>query len=77
MAEIKFLPVCSKCNKIIWEQINYEAQLDKFANSRVYAFCSYAITPYECPYCGEVFESITMPTKLPFDNKLEGVSYNG
>ena len=58
MAEINFLPVCSNCKQIIHETIDYEEHADTYP--------SYTITPGVCPHCGERFDSITMPRRLPF-----------
>lgn len=64
MAEINFLPVCSNCNKVIHGEIDYE-EIDTM-DIRLFIHKHWEITPRICPYCGEFFETITMPTKLPF-----------
>ena len=57
MAEIKFLPVCSNCGKIIYQKIDYQHP-DLFRHE---------FTPAHCPHCWAMIESIMMPTRLPFD----------
>jgi len=53
MNTILFMPVCTKCLKIIWQTVDCD---DK-----------HNIVPDKCPYCGTWFDRIAMPTKLPFD----------
>ena len=56
MAQILFRPICSKCGKQIRRTIDYIA--------------GFQIEPMFCPECNEIFESIEMPTALPFDNNM-------
>lgn len=66
MAEIMFLPVCTKCNKIVYACIDVEGNFERY---RQYMFPSYKVCPNICPNCGEHFEAIKIPTRLPFDNR--------
>ena len=54
-AEINFLPVCSNCHQVPRKTINYMPDN-----------APYTITPYCCPNCGALFETITIPTGFPF-----------
>ena len=56
MAKILFRPICSKCGKQIHKTIDCVEW--------------FSIEPKFCPECNEVFESIEMPTALPFDNNI-------
>ena len=73
MAEINFLPVCSNCNKVLrGETIDCEWHEDILNNPKTkpvikVAGNCYEITPYRCPFCDEYFETITIPTQLPFE----------
>ena len=66
MAEIMFLPVCTKCNKIVYACIDVEADVEHYQQ---YVLPRYNVCPNICPNCGEHFEAIKIPTKLPFDNR--------
>lgn len=61
LTSIKFLPVCSNCLKIIWQTV--DAKQDAVD-------MRWFFSPEKCPHCGNYIESITMPTKLPFDNEV-------
>lgn len=67
MAEINFLPVCSNCHKVLYDR---EITVEKYVNNEVEPFpmkIPYSqISPYKCRFCGEHFETVTMPTQLPF-----------
>lgn len=52
MASIIFMPVCSKCMKIIYERVG--------AGRIGQSFDEYYINPSKCPYCGEMFDRITV-----------------
>ena len=54
MAEINFLPVCSNCKNIIYGRIDYEEE-----HKHIY--------PVACPYCGSLFETLSIPY-IPFYN---------
>lgn len=69
MARIKFKPVCSACNKIIYDVIDCEYPKNEVARG-VY-IKDFEITPAVCPNCGKPFEGIEMPAKLPYDNTFE------
>lgn len=69
MAEIKFLPVCSHCNHILYnELIDYESCKNDYDIQGL----SYPIdrlgyiTPPICPNCGAIFEAVATHTSLPF-----------
>lgn len=62
MAEILFLPTCSKCGKVIKNEV--DCQPIFLEARRSYTPCY--VTPNKCPYCGEFFNQILIPTKLPF-----------
>ena len=66
MAEIMFLPICTRCNKIVYACIDVEADVE---HCQQYMFPRYKVCPNICPNCGEHFETIKIPTKLPFDNR--------
>lgn len=61
LAEITFLPVCSRCRKIINKEIKYE---EHYAGSSFYKV--HEISPFTCPTCNAFFTSISMPQRLPF-----------
>lgn len=69
MARIKFKPVCSACNKIIYDVIDCEYV--KQSTSEVIYTMDFDIIPAVCPNCGKPFEGIEMPVKLPYDNTFE------
>lgn len=66
MATIQFMPVCTKCKKVIFDYIDCNNEVWHMDNVG-YVNCQ--ITPYSCPNCGAIFEEVTMPTELPFDNR--------
>jgi len=67
MAEIRFMPVCTECKKIIFERIDCNNMVWQKDTIR---YCvNYQLTPYSCPNCGAIFEQIEIPTRLPFDNR--------
>lgn len=68
MAEINFLPVCSNCHRILYDrEIGVETDIINNEVKPLPMKIPYSrITPYKCRYCGEYFETVTMPTKLPF-----------
>lgn len=57
-AAILFRPICSKCKHILYDTIDYIE----------YPY-GYDIIPNKCPFCNEPFESIEIPTTLPFKNE--------
>lgn len=61
MANIVFLPVCSDCNAIIFDEVDYRRELLERFDSTI---INQVITPYKCPVCGKLFNKIVMPTKL-------------
>lgn len=74
MAEINFVPVCSNCKKIITTTIDYTIDDEnEYTTKNNYLIKQYQIKPYRCPYCGEHFEIITMPTKLPFEYSYHNI----
>ena len=60
IASILFMPVCTKCLKIIWETIDVQQRVGAIS-------AAYDISPDKCPYCGTWFNNIAIPTKLPFN----------
>lgn len=77
--EINFLPVCSVCHGILYDQtISYEIRQPNELTKDIFCditskICenkwlnpSFHIEPETCPYCRSVFKSISIPTKLPF-----------
>lgn len=58
MANIQFIPVCSKCEARIFNQVCYEEILGYLAPSG-YIYKQYQISPKYCMACGEPFEQIT------------------
>ncbi len=67
IASIMFMPVCTKCLKIIRKRIDAWQSVDMVCGSPKIVNAAYDISPDECPYCGALFNNITMPTKLPFN----------
>ena len=61
IASILFMPVCTKCLKIIWQEIDGRQSVGAICGSPRY------ISPDKCPHCGTWFNNITIPTKLPFN----------
>ena len=57
MANIQFVPVCSKCGKRIFDQICYEEIPEHLAPSKA-IYKQYQISPGYCEACGEPFEQI-------------------
>lgn len=73
MAEIKFLPVCSNCKRIIYETVDYGypefSDIDYIDDSKYIRISpKRAISPNCCPYCDIHFDMIMMATELPFEN---------
>lgn len=69
-AKIEFLPVCSKCHKVIYDKIDYEADIEYHDTDTKGRFATreHWIYPAVCTNCGSHFVGINMPTTLPFDN---------
>ena len=66
MADILFRPICSNCLCIIDETVDYR-EIDFLSREDwMHGARTYEITPYRCKNCGCVFDSIEIPTKLPF-----------
>jgi hypothetical protein len=59
MANIQFIPVCSKCGGTIFDQICYEEIPEHLATSGC-IYKQYQIYPEYCKACGEPFEQIIM-----------------
>lgn len=70
ITSIVFLPVCSKCLDIIWQEVDAPQSVGVIDGSPRLMGAKYDITPNECPHCGRFIDSIVIPTKLPF-NGLE------
>ena len=67
MATIKFIPLCSSCGNPIIDIINISQEEIKTNTDKIKAF-NESVHPSICSNCGAHFDSITIPTKLPFDN---------
>lgn len=67
IASIMFMPVCTKCWKIIWQEIDVRQNVGVIRGSSWIMGATYDISPYKCPHCGAWFNNITIPTKLPFN----------
>lgn len=74
MADILFMPVCSNCYKVLPCDIDYEEVVQPVTISKFEHIKRYNITPYSCPYCGEKFIRIEMPTRLPYRNTANEIS---
>jgi len=71
MADILFGPVCSNCHEVLPCDIDYEeVRVESTAVSVIEPIKRYNITPYSCPFCGEKFMRIEMPTRLPYRNTI-------
>lgn len=68
MASIKFIPVCSSCGKIIVDKIDVAKEEIHFNSDKHYAAYNQYVHPSMCCNCGAHFDSIEIPTTLPFDN---------
>ena len=66
-ADIEFRPVCSKCGRMV-DGIVDCSQTEPY-RSGGYNVVDYLIEPGKCQHCGALFQSIRMPTRLPFDNR--------
>ena len=67
IASIVFRPICSKCKHLIYEEIDYIEYPIQINNYKKCLSNDYEIIPNKCPHCNTPFESIEIPTKLPFD----------
>ena len=67
ITSIMFLPVCTKCLKIIWQEVDMPKRVDIIGDSPKLMGAIYDISPDKCPHCGALFNYITIPTKLPFN----------
>ena len=67
IASILFMPVCTKCLKIIFQTVDGQERYGSVCGRPQLIGAAYDITPEKCPHCGSFFNNITMPTKLPFN----------
>ncbi len=67
---IEFRPVCSECNRKIIGIIDYNEYALDIDNLRWPDLVG-VIKPKMCPHCGVKFERITIPKRLPYDNRKE------
>lgn len=67
MTRIIFAPVCGKCQKVIKDVISVEEVDVTREPGKLIKISNYQINPPVCPHCGEAFEAVIMPTKLPVD----------
>ena len=72
MAEIIFRPVCSVCSRVLYCDTSItESLLEASVNSKEpWLLKSMSIEPICCPDCGETFEKIIMPTRLPYHTDI-------
>ena len=68
IVSIVFLPVCAKCFKIIWQEVDAPQSDGVIDGSPRLMGAKYDISPDTCPHCGAWFDSIKIPTKLPFNS---------
>ena len=69
MTRIDFLPVCSNCGTVLWDQtidIVTEEVAVGCCDESVAFMHHKSIIPFQCPICKELFEQIVIPIKLPF-----------
>ena len=70
MARIDFLPVCGNCGTVLYGKtidiLKKGSTLPK-EKEILWHDLGWEIKPLECPNCRHVFDSIAMPTKLPFN----------
>ncbi len=71
MAKIVFRPTCSRCLEILDnETIDIHYDEENISNSKLIHFTrNFSIEPERCPYCGEYFNGIIMPTSGKFPVK--------
>lgn len=67
IASIMFVPVCTKCWKIIWQEIDVQQRVSNICGSPGVMYATYDISPNKCPHCGALFDNVTIPTRLPFN----------
>ena len=67
---IEFRPICSECNREIIGIIDYNEYELETDNMRL-EDKKRIIDPAKCPNCGAVFQKITIPKCLPYDNRHE------
>lgn len=65
-ARIEFRPVCSKCHTIIHEVVDCITDNSCLFNERIAFVPPDQIVPCRCSVCKTRFESIAIPTRLPF-----------
>ena len=64
-ASIWFMPVCSKCGKILQEPVGIEYSETLLPKEQIIKHP--LIYPSHCPFCGTPFEQIIMARDLPFE----------
>ena len=70
MADIVFAPICSNCGLPIYMDIKVEDLDYMDLEASIYEnkiLHHRQISPYMCPNCGEYFEVVKMPTRLPYE----------
>lgn len=67
MAEINFVPCCSNCGVKIYDEVGVEYVDELPPNDYLYRR-NERVYPHKCPFCGEFFDCITIPSKLPYQN---------
>lgn len=68
MTKIIFRPVCNACGGVLYCDVGIiESPLEiPVSNKELWVAKSTEIEPRCCPHCGETFERIVMPTRLPY-----------
>lgn len=73
MAKIVFRPTCSRCLEILDDEtidIHYDEEIALNDKSRIVRYAKdFQMEPARCPYCGEYFEGIIMPSTGKFPVK--------
>ena len=68
ITSIVFLPVCSKCLNIIWQTVDCENRMGIVREKPITFVDKHDIEPQKCPHCGRNIDSVTIPTKFPFNS---------
>ena len=86
MADICFLPVCSECGEVLWDvDVAAAPMIVKEVGDTGYKYLGFPDPEYErdpvspnmCKKCGAHFETIRMPTRLPFRARKKEPSVKG
>ena len=66
---IDFLPVCSNCNQIIYDNIEIIESICEVDQTGI-EYKHSTVHPRQCPYCNQPFDGVRIPM-LPFDNSIK------